>query len=213
MMIVLMQLIAKIYMFIGMMLLFPSNSLLDLCTLVSALVLTLSLLFTGTDVRTMCVVLSTVWIIQMAVLSATVGMSTATVLYILFYVALSIVLLSLLSSARSWSELCLLVATVLCWVGTPLVSVAVGKILLVVMILNWTSLLFATVLLVIWMLAAMRVLLVVLADPASYPIWFLTYQDLPYLYNGFKQRLDPCPDKDGFKHRGRPGLPLGILVK
>jgi hypothetical protein len=177
MMLVLLQLVAKVYLFVGVVLLCPSNSVLDVCTLISVVTLTVSMLFCATDVRTMCVVLSSAWIVQVSVLGSTVGMSVSVVLYLLAYVLVSIVLLVLLSSARSWSELCLLVAVVLCWSGMPLVSVAIGKILLVVMVLNWTSLLLASVLLVVWMLAAMRVLLVVLADPSSYPIWFLTYTD------------------------------------
>jgi hypothetical protein len=101
-----------------------------------ALVLCYTLILSAMDIRTLILVLSSVWLIQVTLLSSHFGLSVAITIYLFNYLLISILLLLLISSCRSFSEICLLVIIVVTWNGMPLMSVAISKLIIIICCLS-----------------------------------------------------------------------------
>jgi hypothetical protein len=171
---ILVQVLSKIYLYIASLLSCSTLATSDVASLLPATVLSCTLILAAMDVRTTIIVLSSIWLIQLTTLGSQLGLSSAIVVYLVSYVLLSILLLLLVSSSRSFSELCLLTIVVLTWAGMPLMSVAIGKLLLILCCLSWGSLALVLVTMTLWALASSKVILILLAESSSYPMWFLT---------------------------------------
>jgi hypothetical protein len=186
------QVLSKGYIYIATLLLIPSNSTTDMTSLLPATLISLTVLLSSMEVRSSILVLSSVWIIQLTTVSSTLGLSSLISVYLVMYIALSIVLILQISSARTWSDLCMLVITTLVWSGMPLTLVAVSKLILILALLSWSTILAACLAIVLWSLCATRVLLVLLTDPNSYPIWFLTLFIVIFSYTSLHIDRIPC---------------------
>jgi hypothetical protein len=110
---ILVQVLSKIYLYIASLLSCSTLATSDVASLLPATVLSCTLILAAMDVRTTIIVLSSIWLIQLTTLGSQLGLSSAIVVYLVSYVLLSILLLLLVSSSRSFSELCLLTIVVL----------------------------------------------------------------------------------------------------
>lgn len=175
---ILVQILSKLYIFIGTLITCANNQTSDVLSLMPALVLCYTLILSAMDIRTLILVLSSVWLIQVTLLSSHFGLSVAITIYLFNYLLISILLLLLISSCRSFSEICLLVIIVVTWNGMPLMSVAISKLIIIICCLSWGSLMITLLTLTLWLISSAKVILKLLAETSSYPIWFLTFEHL-----------------------------------